>query len=789
MRISGRVASSSLKTLSVHQALVNGARFLTAAALLLLLLFKPTGAVAQMSVVVSGTVVDQTGSAVAGARITLRAGKYTRDTTTDNQGRFSFENVPASSGTVEVNASGFANAAGPWNSGGKASADIGTITLAPQAPSQQVTVTAARTEARVSDTAQSIQVLTSQDLDTTGALTLDDALKQVQGFTLFRRSSSRTSNPTSQGVSLRGIGASGASRALVLADGIPLDDPFGGWVYWDRIPREEIGRVEVLQGGASSLYGTDALSGVINVIRQDPHDSVFSLETSYGNENSPEGSMFASGRLGNWIGSIAGEAFNTDGYVIVDKSQAGRIDTPAGEDHSGLEITLERVFSDHGRAFLRGSIFGEARENGTPVQTNRTHTRELDAGLDWGSTLAGDFALRVYGSLEIFDQNFSSVAADRNSEFITNRQRVPSQQLGFSGQWSRNVGNRQTLLAGAEFREIHGYSNELTFLQGALNNGVGAGGRERTAGVFGQDIIRLSESWLLTVGARYDHWSNYDALSVTRPLTHPGPTTIINYPDRDENALSPRVSLLHRLNDHVSLSASVYRAFRAPTLNELYRNFRVGNVVTTANADLMAERLTGYEGGASVTAWKQRLNVRGTFFWADVSRAIANVTLSTTPTLITRQRENLGSTRSRGVEIDASARLTNTIFVSGGYEFVDASVTRFDQNPLIVNSLIPHVPRNTFTVQGRYSNPRIITIGVQGRFVGNQYDDDFNTLLLGRFFTMDALASRALNPHVEIFAAVENIFDTRYTVSLTPVRTIGPPTLARAGLRLHFGAR
>src|SRR5262249_5446481 len=152
------------------------------------------------------------------------------------------------------------------------------------------------------------------------------------------RSGSRTANPTSQGVSLRGVGASGASRALVISDGIPLDDPFGGWVYWDLIPRESIARVEVLQGAASSLYGSDALGGVINLIERNPRQSTISLEASYGNEQSADFSLFASGRLGKWVGGLTAAAFHTDGYVLIPESVRGRVDTPAGVEDSSINV-------------------------------------------------------------------------------------------------------------------------------------------------------------------------------------------------------------------------------------------------------------------------------------------------------------------------------------------------------------------------------------------------------------------------------------------------------------------
>src|SRR5438445_10366770 len=133
----------------------------------------------------------------------------------------------------------------------------------PPAASETIVVTATQTKTRLSDTPASVVVITREVMQMTAASTTDDALRQVPGFTLFRRSGSRSANPTSQGVSLRGVGASGASRAIVLDDGVPLNDPFGGWVYWGRIPRASLDRVEILRGGASDLYGSGGMSGVL----------------------------------------------------------------------------------------------------------------------------------------------------------------------------------------------------------------------------------------------------------------------------------------------------------------------------------------------------------------------------------------------------------------------------------------------------------------------------------------------------------------------------------------------
>ena len=732
---------------------------------------------------VNGVVRDGTGAPVRGAEVTLSNGSFHASQLTDSDGRFHFGAVPAAAGTITVRNDGFANVQQSWNAHNQGSEPI-QITLTPQALAEGITVTATRTGQRVSDTAASVTVLSREDLACSGGITLDDALGQVPGFMLFRRNGSLTANPTSLGVSLRGVGSSGASRALVISDGIPLTDPFGGWVYWDRVPSTSVSAIEVVEGGVSDLYGGNALGGVINIIPRHPHDSSLSFETFYGNEQTPSASVTASIRKGSWLTLVSGEGFRTDGYIPVLSPLRGSIDAPVASEHFASQFTLERLFGERGRVFGSGSIFEEARQNGTPLQNNDTRIRQISVGADWQSPTAGAFKLRAYGGPENYDQSFSSVSADRNSERLTDIQRVPSYQAGLTSQWTRTVGAHQTLAAGFDGRQVRGSSDELLYTLGNISTAMGSGGRQRLWGLFGEDILRINARWLITGGARLDRWNNYDALSVTRPLATPGTLQVTNFGERSEQAFSPRLSTLFRARENLILRASIYRAFRAPTLNELYRQFRQGNTLTLANNGLTAEQLTGAEAGASYNAWRNRLSVRGTFFWSDISDPIANVTLSTTPSLTTQQRQNLGETRSRGAELDAEAHLTSTITLSGGMQYVDATVTSFSANNVLVGLFLPHVPRHDVNFQARYSRPRILTAALQGSFVGSAFDNDQNTLLLRHYFLLDALASRPLGHGMEIFVAGENLTNQRYDVARSPVLTSGPPILVRAGFRI-----
>ncbi len=304
-----------------------------------------------------------------------------------------------------------------------------------------------------------------------------------------------------------------------------------------------------------------------------------------------------------------------------------------------------------------------------------------------------------------------------------------------------------------------------------------------TSGAFVQNMVRLSSRLLVTLGLRYDNWDNYDAQSRTVPLVSTIRPNFTAFADQSRHAFSPRLALLLNASRHVAFTASGYKSFRAPTLNELYRGFRLGNTLTLANSQLRAERLTGAEAGANLYLGRTRMHTA--FFWMQVSDPIANVTLTTTPALITNQRQNLGLTRSRGVEAEAQWTLRK-LDLTAGYQFVDAKVMSFSANPKLVGLQIPQTAPHQFTLQTRYTLPAGWVVAAQARALSSQFEDDLNRLPLDSYFQLDGYASKRLRKGVEAFVAVENIFNSRAMVGRTPVTTLGPPILARAGFKLHF---
>ncbi|MDQ3280693.1 MAG: TonB-dependent receptor [Acidobacteriota bacterium] len=608
---------------------------------------------------------------------------------------------------------------------------------------ETITVTATRTETRVADTPASVVVLSRETLETTAAPTLDDALRQVAGFTLFRRSGSRVANPTSQGVTLRGVGASGASRALVLDDGVPLNDPFGGWIYWGRVPRAALDRVEVLRGGASDLYGSSAMGGVVQFIRR--RSGALTFDASAGSQSTGTASIFSSAQRGEWNGSIAVDAFHTGGFTLVRPEERGAVDVDADSRHATIDATVRRS-----GAFLRASYYSESRNNGTPLQKNDTENRSVAAGADW-SALGGTVAFRAFASDQDYFQTFSAIDAARASERLTIEQSVPSRGAGATAQYTRAFAGKHVLVAGTELRGARGSSDELRFNANGSTFRVSAGGKQENLAAYVEDLFAITSALSITAGVRGDLVRN-DGEDLRT----------------SEGQFNPRLSVLWRANDAFSFSASAYSAFRAATLNELYRGFRVGNVNTLPNAALKSENLTGFELGARAR------NARLTLFLTDVSDTIANVTHSQTPTLITRQRQNLGRTRSVGAELDAEWRLGKEWRTSVSGLLVDATV----RDGALRGNRLPQVPRAQATAQLMWKR-----IGAQLRWSSMQFDDDRNELPLDSYFVADLFASHPLTRALDLTLAIENITNTDVEVGATPVITHGQPRALRLGVR------
>ena len=638
---------------------------------------------------------------------------------------------------------------------------------------QQVTVTASRTALETSATASNVRLLSAETLEAAPGFTLDDRLRQVPGLELFRRTSSWVANPTTEGISLRGLGSTAASRTLVLSDEVPLNDPFGGWIHWNEIPALSVESVEVVRGGASDLYGSSAIGGVINEIPVLSGQSRAVARGLYGGLNTREGSGLWSASHRGLSGLAAGDLFRTEGYVLVAPEVRGLVDKASNVGYQNGRLELRRGDAESGY-FLRGNMLDETRSNGTSLTTNATRLWRYQAG--WNRTVgAGRIFLRGYGSDQRYRQSFSVIAPGRFSETLNRRQRVPSQEFGAAAQWASTFRN-VTVVAGVDLRDVRATDAETPVSAVVAGVTTSYSARQRALGGYAEALWEKG-SWSAALSGRLDSFRTFDALKTVVATKTP-----LNAPS--DLVFDPRIGLVRRLGHGTSLTGSAFRAFRGPTMNELYRTGQVGQQTTLANDALRSERATGFEFGVEQRA--KIGTVRGSYFWTEVNRPVTALLLSHTATAQTLQRENLGQIRSRGMSLDVALTPLPWMKVSGGYQYAMATVTKFETDPTLVGKWIPQVARHAATGVVTVSDRRIGRLNVVARESGRLYDDSSNLNALRGFFRVDVSASRAIGKRWDVETTVQNLLDRRIEAGRTPTLTLATPQVLTIGLRLNL---
>jgi len=760
--------------MSRHRTALNPAspRYLLLMTVLLCLLASsclPASAQTQSTTSALVSVFDTSGAPIVGARITSPTGQVLG--ITDSTGR---ADIPcAAPCAVVAEAQGFATRQLLWHPGSPITLELASI-------NQQVSVTAYRTPLGDLQSPASTRLLTPTDLHESAPITLDGQLRLIPGVETFRRSSSLVANPSSQGLSLRGLGSTSASRTLVTQDDVPLNDGFAGWIHWEELPELSINSIEVVRGGASDLYGSSAIGGVINILPVRPTQNLVELKSSYGGQNTYEDALLLEATHSHWGILATGGVLGTDGFILTTPDQRGLIDVPSNVHAQNGLVLLDRHDAQF-RPYARLSILNEARSNGTPVQVNGTRIWRYATGSDWSAPHDGSLVYRFYGSTAHYRQTFSSIGPGRNSETLNRFAKTPDNELGAVVHWSQPIltsrfGPGLLFLAGADTHDIRANDQEAVIRAG-VQTAVNQSDRQRQTGTYAE-LLFTHKAWTISGSGRVDWFSNFDGLTWKNDTPSP-------LPSFSETVFDPRLGLSRKLGSHYAISATGFRAYRAPTANELYRSTQVGSLLTLPNNDLRSERATGWETGiASEYRWG---TFRASYFWNRVNRPITALTTSPNTNPILLMRENLGRIESRGISLDAEFQPTRWMTLQGGYQYTNATVTQNNAQSNLVGNWIPQVAHNMATAQLRAYRPSLGVISVQSRISGHQYDDDANTYLLHSYFKLDAYASHDFGKRMEIFASGENLFDRSIEVGRTPTLTLGTPRIARAGFLFKLG--
>ena len=729
---------------------------------------------APASIVLS--VEDASGAALTGARVADSAGHLLG--ITDAHGDLTIS--CAQPCALTISADGFAT------QNVMVSTDTGAIRLKPSGASEQVTVTAYRAPLGTLESPVSTRVLSQQALSHTAAITLDGKLRQLPGVDLFWRSSSLVANPTAQGISLRGLGSTSASRTLVMESDVPLNDPIGDWIHWQEEPELSIRDVELVRGGASDLYGSSAIGGVISIIPVRPTSSDAELRSIYGGEGTFDESLLAQTKYGPWGALVAGGLVGTDGYIQMAPAQRGPVDQPSNVHSQNALLMLEHEGGPL-RTFARASGFNDSRHNGTPYQMNATRLVRYATGADWQNAEGAAIALRLYGSREGYHQTFSSVSdeptpsePDCHSDCAESPVKITNasaNELGGSLKGSRPFGAGLLLMGGVDVHDVRVWDRELSFVGAPLTN---LHDHQRDPAIWAE-LMWVHNAWTVAASGRMDWFQNYDTHQVQWNGTK-WVDSKTQPPQHGQRLFDPRLGISRRLFAHWAVSASSFRAFRAPSPSELYRSTQVGDKLTKPNGGLLSERATGWETGLATTqSWG---SARVSYFLTQVNRPITAFTINPDSSPILLMRENLGQIESRGISTDFELALRRWLAVDGGYQYAHAVVSRGAQD---YGNWIPEVARNMANLNVRAFKPSLGVFSLQGRYSGRMFDDDANLFPLSGFYRVDAYVSHQFGGRLELFASGENLTDRQIEVSKTPSTTLGQPRVGQIGLLFHLG--
>jgi outer membrane receptor protein involved in Fe transport len=628
----------------------------------------------------------------------------------------------------------------------------------------------------------SITVLDENDLRRAPELRLDDILRaQVPGFSLFRRNSSRTANPTTQGVTLRNFGPSGAGRTLVLLNGIPVNDPFAGYVLWSQVPPASIESVLVNQGGGAGLFGNAALAGTI-FLESKPMDATSGfVEGSIGNAETYEASLDGTIVHQRFAAAIFAERFSTGGYPVIAPEQRGRVDNNASADSNLFDLRAEWQTGTNSSLRLEGRHFDEERGNGTLFTHNETTGTDISAVFTQKFPAQNaELRFTAYGQTRQFSSTFSSVNATRDIETPALDQfDVPANAAGGSIVWSAAAGGNHQLTLGTDARWVEGETNEAFLWNGTQFTRLRqAGGEQLFAGVFAEDTWSVSSNTTIVGGLRVDHWELFDGLRKETVRATGSVITDSRFPDRDGNEINGRIGARVKATETLALRGAIYTGFRVPTLNELYRPFRVGNDVTNANPELKPEHLIGGEVAAEWQA-SPTFRLAGTAFLNRMEDAVSNVTIGPAPGGgVIRQRQNVDLVMAPGFEATAEWQLIPSLRLKGSYLFTHPTIERA-ADPALTGKLLAQTPENVFTGGVEWTPAAKWVVNGQLRYCDRQFEDDQNSRVLAPFTTFDVAVTYQFSQRGSAAIRIENLFDTQIETgkSADGLVSIGAPRL------------
>jgi len=649
-----------------------------------------------------------------------------------------------------------------------------------------VVVTATRSERSIDEVPESVSVVTSQAIADTPGQALDDILRRSPSVDLPNATSYQL-HPTADNISMRGLGG---IRALVLLDGVPMNDPFFGYLQWSRVPLELVNQVEIVRGGGATLWGNYAMGGVINIRTREPVTDELAFEASDGSFNTYRANAFGSYLFSDSARvALSGGRNHTDGYMQIGPDVRGPVDVPTAFTSNNAAFRGSVDVTSSLKATARVDYFDNDQTLQTRLSHNAQHTWNYAGSLQQAFSRNANLTLTAFGSDSTFTTDntggFDGIP-ENQAEFLENVHRTPVKDVGVSLVWSHDIhwGWLRSYSMGADYHRIAGedISDIFDETQTRVRTDIGRG-KQRFAGGFVQASIRPLEPLEILASLRYQSFHNFDAFDGT-------PGGLGKAPDSAETSTDPRISVRYSVNHAFALRGAYYKAFRAPTLDNLYRAFSVPFGIFYANPELVPETLRGGEVGFDVHVAHLRTQV--TAYTNSIDNLITSRTLQFDELpagfFFGTRNINAGTARSRGLELESQMDIATGWTAAVAYTFADSRITDNPLDPISVDRQIADVPENRASVSVTYETHWGLRITPQFRWLQSSYGDNDHTLPVDAQHIFALSSSYSVNEFAQVFVNIENLFNEHYIANNSgfnpPLR--GTPFTAVAGVRVRL---
>jgi outer membrane receptor protein involved in Fe transport len=653
----------------------------------------------------------------------------------------------------------------------------------------EVSVSASRSRLQSNDIPQSVSVIKAEDIALSPYNNVEDIIRNMAGVHNFRHSGLHTNGIVSP-VDMRGVGK---NRVLILVDGVPQNDNFNNsiaWVAWGHIPKEAIERIEILRGPSSTLYGSEGLGGVINIITKKPDEKrATSIQAKAGNASTFGGNAFYSQKINNFGVLLSGGYEETDGFYMVEDPKdyeikrwrkKGQVFGKLSYDFSNrskLELSALYFNQDagQGREFFNqelilnqytlkySQLFNSFRFSGTAYLNRADKTAYQDNAKD-------DFA--SLNREEKF-KNMYSTGADAAVTFF---------------KWQA-----MDITLGSSYKYLN-FDYNVDYIDSERDAGA-LGIQHHISPFLFTDIKLFDNRLFFNLGFRYDHIQTSNASNWDTQGSAGKPDYDNTYDDTEAGSFSPKFGITWHPDSETTIRASAGKGFRMPSLFELYKvHVRGGGTYyRQANPDLKPENIQSWDIGAE-RKLSDNLMAKVTFYQSLATDYIGDRLLDSAKfaggkkTRYEYMLDNISEVKIHGLEFETQWNPLKYTSFHANYTYNVSEIIRDTENQALEGNFLPNNPRHSGHFIANYLNPKIVNVSVGVNILAKIFYDNENTLEKDSYYTLDLSLSRKFMNLLTVFMNAENILDNQYPIFLSPSKgnTIAPGIIVKGGIKVEL---